>query len=102
MMAIASVLRNRGKSFVGRALPGPLDIPQIPELMERGKMQLGHLLPELDAHLAGSRWLAGDNFTLADVDLLVTIEFLAWIKEAIPDHCGHLKAWYERAQEHVA
>ena len=36
MMAIAGALRNRGKSFINRALPGPLDTPQIPELVERG------------------------------------------------------------------
>ncbi len=102
MMAIASVLRNRGKSFHNRALPGPLDTPQIPALAERGLLQIHHILPELDAHLATSTWLAGDNFTVADIDLLVTIDFLAWIKESIPEHCPHLKAWYARAAAHVA
>ncbi len=102
MMAIASVLRNRGKSFHNRALPGPLDTPQIPALAERGLLQIRHILPELDAHLATSTWLAGDNFTVADIDLLVTIDFLAWIKESIPEHCPHLKAWYARAAAHVA
>jgi len=102
MMAIASVLRNRGKSFHNRALPGPLDTPQIPALAERGLLQIRHILPELDAHLATSTWLAGDNFTVADIDLLVTIDFLAWIKESIPAQCPHLKAWYTRAAAHVA
>jgi glutathione S-transferase len=102
MMAIASALRNRGKSFHNRALPGPLDTPQIPELVERGLMQVRHILPELDAHLATSTWLAGDNFSVADIDLLVTIDFLSWIKESVPESCPHLKAWYERAGSKVA
>ena len=102
MMAIASALRNRGKSFINRALPGPLDTPQIPELVERGLLQVRHFLPELDAHLATSTWVVGDNFTVADIDLLVTIEFLAWIKEAVPETCPHLKAWYARAAAQVA
>ncbi len=97
MMAIASVLRNTGKSFVNRALPGPLDVPQIPELAERGRLQLQYILPELDAHLATSQWVAGDNISLADIDLLVGIDFLAWVKHSVPDECTHLKAWYERA-----
>jgi glutathione S-transferase len=101
-MAIVSVLRNRNKSFQNRALPGSLDVPQIPELVERGLLQVGHILPELDAHLATSIWLAGDNFTAADIDLLVTIDFLAWIKESIPDSCTNLQAWYQRATEQVA
>jgi glutathione S-transferase len=102
MMGIASALRNRGKTFRNRALPGPLDLPQIPELADRGLLQIHHILPQLDAHLANSTWLAGDNFSVADIDLLVTIDFLAWVKESVPDRCSHLKAWYERASAKVA
>ncbi len=101
MMAIASALRNRGKSFVNRALPGPLDTPQIPEMVERGLLLIGHILPELDAHLAKSSWVAGDNFSAADIDLLVCIDFLAWIKQAVPEECSHLKDWYQRANAHI-
>jgi len=102
MVAIASALRNRGKHFHNRALPGTLDTPQIPELAERGLMQVHHMLPQLNAHLATSTWLAGDNFTIADIDLLVMIDFLAWIKESIPDTCPHLQAWHQRATARTA
>ena len=102
MMAIAGALRNRGKSFINRALPGPLDTPQIPELVERGLLQIGYILPELDAHLANSKWVAGDNFSIADIDLLVCIDFLAWIRQSVPDECTRLKDWYQRACAHVA
>lgn len=97
MMAIAGILRNRGKSFANRGLPGPLDLPQIPELVERGKAQIGHLLPELDAHLGNNEWVIGDTMTMADIDLLVTVDFLSWVKESVPDTCGHLQSWYEKA-----
>lgn len=102
MVAIASALRNKGKNFHNRALPGTLDTPQIPELAERGLMQIRHILPQLDAHLATSTWLAGDHFTIADIDLLVMIEFLTWVKESIPDTCPNLQAWYQRATARVA
>jgi glutathione S-transferase len=102
MMAIAGVLRNKSKSFQNRGLPGPLDTPQIPELVQRGLLQVRHILPRLDEHLAASAWVAGDNFTVADIDLLVAIDFLAWIKEPVPERCTHLKAWYQRATAHVA
>lgn len=95
--AIASVLRNSKKGFVDRALPGPLNLPQIPELAERGRSQIAFWLPQLDAHLARSTWMAGDNFTFADIDLYTTIGFLGWIKESIPGDCEHLQAWHERA-----
>jgi glutathione S-transferase len=102
MMAIASMLRNTTEGFRERALPGPLDIPQIPELADRGLLQLQHALPNLDAHLATSTWLAGDNFTFADIDLLVGVEFMAWVKQSVPEECTHLKAWHERAAAELA
>lgn len=98
MMAIASILRNGSKAFENRALTGPLNVPQLPGLVERGKLQLGHLLPALDSQLANRPWLAGDNFTFADIDLLVMVDFMAWVKESVPAECTHLTAWYERAK----
>jgi len=95
--AIASVFRNRSKGFVNRALPGPQDLPQIPEMVERGLMQIDFLLPQLDEHLAASTWVAGDNFSAADIDLYVAIAFLGWIKKPVPADCTHLVAWHERA-----
>lgn len=100
--AVAGMLRNRSKSMINRALPGDLDIPQIPELVERGILQIQHMLPKLDAHLANSTWLAGENFSFADIDLLVAIDFMAWVKQSVPEECTHLKAWYTRAQAELA
>lgn len=100
--AVAGMLRNRSKSMVNRALPGDLDIPQIPELVERGILQIQHMLPKLDAHLANSTWLAGENFSFADIDLLVAIDFMAWVKQSVPEECTHLKAWYARAKAELA
>lgn len=95
--AIASMLRNRSKAFENRGLPGPLDLPQIPDLVTRGKLQVDYMLPELDAHLATNTWVIGDTLTMADIDLLVACDFLAWVKESIPETCGHLSDWYQRA-----
>lgn len=74
MMAVASMLRNRGDGFRNRALPGPLDVPQIPELVERGRLQLEYALPQMDAHLASTPWVAGEHFSFADIDLLVCVD----------------------------
>jgi glutathione S-transferase len=98
MMAVASMLRNRGDSFRNRALPGPLDVPQIPELVERGRLQLEYAMPQMDARLADNPWVAGQHFSLADIDLLVCVDFMAWVKQSIPEDCTNLKAWYARAR----
>ena len=97
MLPIAGMLRNRGEGFKNRALPGPLDVPQIPELIDRGLLQLQHIQPALDAHLANNIWMAGDNISFADIDLMVSVEFMGWVKQSVPDECTNLKAWYERA-----
>ena len=96
--AIAGMLRNRSKAFENRALPGPLDVPQIPELIERGKLQLSHIMPKLNKELADRPWLAGDKFSFADIDLMVAVDFMAWVKQTIPEDCTHLRAWYDSAK----
>lgn len=98
MSAVASMLRNASKGFQNRALPGPLDLPQVPALAERGLLQLQHMLPELDRHLAGRSWLAGDNPTFADIDLLVGLDFMGWVKQTIPEGCDNLRAYHERVK----
>ena len=95
--ATAGILRNSSKGFVDRALPGPINLPQIPELAERGRLQIPQLLPKLNEPLANNQWVAGDNFSLADIDLMVSIDFLAWVKQSVPDEYTHLKNWHERA-----
>lgn len=97
-MAVAGMLRNKSKAFSNRALPGALDLPQIPELVERGKLQLDFFLPQIDAELAKRPWLAGDNFSFADIDLLVAVDFMGWVKHKIPEDCSHLLGWYNRAK----
>lgn len=96
-MAIADAFRNAHPAFKGRAMPGPLALEQIPELAERGKVRLEHFWPTMDAHLADSTWIIGDQFSFADIDMYCINEFAGWIKEGIPEHCTHLKAWHERA-----
>ncbi|MCB1967164.1 MAG: glutathione S-transferase family protein [Candidatus Accumulibacter sp.] len=102
VVPIADMLRNSAEAFRNRALPGPYNVPQLPEMVERGRLQVHCILPDLDAHLAGSAWLAGENFTFADIDLVAAVDFMAWVKESVPAECGNLKAWYERAQAELA
>ncbi|MDZ7783667.1 MAG: glutathione S-transferase family protein [Halioglobus sp.] len=95
--AIANILRNANENFAGRALPGPLELPQIPELAERGRQQVAHFLPMFDAHLSHNRFMAGDSISMADIDLLVALEFLGWVQESVPEDCKSLLEWRERA-----
>ncbi|TXS94217.1 glutathione S-transferase family protein [Parahaliea maris] len=99
LTAVAEILRNGNPNFAGRALPGGLDIPQIPELVERGKLRLAPAFRAIDAALADSPFLVGDSVTLADIDLLVCTEFCGWVKESVPEDCANIHAWLPRARE---
>ena len=95
-MPIADILRNGNPNFADRALPGPLNVPQIPELVERGKLRLDFAWETLDAELAGKQWVAGDNFSFADIDLVVLNEFSGWVKSTPPESLGNLHAYLQR------
>lgn len=97
MAAIADAFRNSHPAFKGNGLPGPVRVEQIPQLVDRGMLRLEAFWKTMDEHLASSTWVAGDNFSFADIDLFCTIEFARWIKQGIPEDCKNLKAWQERA-----
>ncbi len=96
-MPIAEVLRNTSKGMAGRALPGPLDLEQIPALAERGAIRLKQFFDMLDARLKGRDFVAIDRFSLADITALVCIDFAKWVKhEPKPEHADLLR-WHAAA-----
>jgi glutathione S-transferase len=95
-MAIAEILRNSSKGMVDRALPGPLNLPQIPALAERGAVRIDHAWQSLDADVPATGWLAGEHFSLADIDVHVVAAFSGWVKKAPPESCTNLHAYLQR------
>lgn len=99
LMAIAEALRNTAKGMAGRALPGPNDYPQIPELAERGRMRLGHFLERFEAHMTGREWAATDSFSLADITGGVAMDFAGWVKIDVNEGRPAIAAWRARLAE---
>lgn len=92
---LADGFRNSVKGFAGRAIPGPVDVEQIPELAERGKMRAGLWLEDMNALLADREFLAGDTVTVCDISAFVAIEFAAWQKIGIAESQSHLARWHQ-------
>jgi glutathione S-transferase len=86
--------RNAAKGLKGRALPGPHDYEQIPELAERGRVRIGHFFRAMDARLRDSEFVAGTRFTIADISTLVLIELAGRAKLTVPDEGTNLRRWY--------
>ena len=94
--AFAEILRNRSPAFAHRALPGPIDVEQIPELVDRGRHRYRASLALINEELGDSPFLCGDSLTFADISLLVAIETGSWVKESLPEDCTALRDWLQR------
>lgn len=94
-MAVAEALRNGNPHMKGRALPGPDNFEQIPELAERGLARIALFFDRLDAHLEGRDFVATDRFTLADITAYVFVDFARVVKVRVDDTRPNLKRWYD-------
>jgi len=91
----ADVLRNTEPRFADRGLPGlEGGVPQIPDLAARGHAALGRLYERLDGELANREFVAGPRYTVADITLLVTVDFASRFGAPVPESRPHLRRWH--------
>ena len=95
MLAVGEVLRNTVDRFAGRALPGPVDHEQIPALADRGRWRIAYFMDLLDERLGESEYLAGPDFSVADITALIAVDFAARVEDGIPDNHPNVKRWHE-------
>jgi len=93
--AVGEALRNTAKGMKDRALTGPHDHAQIPELGERGKRRMLQFFDVLEDTLANQPFFAGDHFSAADIMAFVSVEFAGWLKLTIPESATHAQRWYD-------
>ncbi|OYY90076.1 MAG: glutathione S-transferase [Sphingomonas sp. 28-66-16] len=72
-------------------------VPQYTDFGESNRAKVTEAMRFFDTALADRPWLAGKDFSIADIALLTTIDFGLFIDVGIPDDLAHLKAWHERA-----
>lgn len=95
--AVMEAIRNAAPGLEGRAIAGPHDYEQIPELTERSKLRVKNFFADLDARLSEVPFVAGERYSVADITALVTIDFAAGgLKLAVPDEHVALKRWHEK------
>ena len=98
-LAVTEAFRNQARGLAGRALTGPESVPQIPELVQRGRARVERFFRNLDARLAGRPFVAGERYTIADITAQVAVDFAGWIKMSLPDELRHAAEWYERVSK---
>jgi glutathione S-transferase len=94
--AVMEGVRNAAQKLVGRAIAGPHDYAQIPELVERRKRRVANFYRDMDARLVESPCVAGENFSAADITTLVTVDFATRALDMpIPGESTALRRWYD-------
>ena len=90
----ADMLRNSSPAFEDRGLPGvPGGVPQIGELVERGRNSLARFFALFDDRLGSARFVAGDAFSVADITTFVTIRFAARVEVEPPAASANIARW---------
>ena len=93
--SVMEAVRNAVPGLKNRAIAGPHDYEQIPALVERNKQRVRNFYADFNARLADVPFVAGDEFSGADITAVVTID-LATRAAGLPlaeEHTA-LKRWY--------
>ena len=93
LLPIAEALRNGSPAMANRALPGPVDYAQIPELAQRGQARVQQFFAVLDARLAGRDFIAAGQFSLADITAVVAVDFARVVKIRADERYPNVQRW---------
>jgi glutathione S-transferase len=71
-----------------------LEVPQVPAWGEANKPRALEVLAYLDKELAGRRFIAGDEFSIADITALCAVDFMKPARVALPEDVPNLRRWH--------
>jgi glutathione S-transferase len=94
--SVMEAVRNAVPGLKSRAIAGPHDYEQIPALVERSQKRVANFYADFNARLADVPFVAGDDFSVADITTVVTVDFAT--KAAglpIGEEHAALKRWYD-------
>src|SRR5580693_55521 len=94
--SVMEAVRNAVPGLKNRAIAGPHDYEQIPALVERNKQRVRNFYADFNARLADVAFVAGDEFSVADITAVVTVDF-ATRSAGLPMAEQHvaLQRWYD-------
>ena len=93
LLPIAEALRNGSPAMANRALPGPVNYAQIPELAARGQLRVQHFFATLEERLAACEFVGGEAFSIADITAVVAVDFARVVKQKPGDAHPQLQRW---------
>ena len=77
-------------------MPGRDGTSAIEGLIERGLNTLDNFYVWLERYLIENEFVAGNNFTMADITAFVAVDFSEWVKRKIPKENTKTLEWYNK------
>jgi len=71
-----------------------LEVPQVPQWGEVNQQRAREFMEYIDRELASRRFVAGDEFTIADITAVIAYQFLKPGRIAYPVDLENLQRWY--------
>jgi glutathione S-transferase len=94
--SVMEAVRNAVPRLHNRAIAGPHDYEQIPALVDRSRKRVGNFYADFDARLADVPFVAGEEFSVADITAIVTVDFATRAAGLpVPEAHAALKRWYD-------
>jgi glutathione S-transferase len=91
--AVMEGVRNRAERLKGHAIAGPHAYEQIPALVDRSVLRVSNFLADLNKRLEEATFVAGEQFSAADITALVTIDFARALDLSVPQEHRALIRW---------
>jgi glutathione S-transferase len=70
------------------------EVPQFPEFGESNKPKALEFLGMLDRELASREFIAGDDYSIADITCLCAVDFMKPARIAMPEHLESVRRWH--------
>jgi glutathione S-transferase len=102
LAAVAEALRNSAPAMVDRALPGPVNYQQIPELAQRGTARVRQFMTSLNTRLNGRDFVAAGQLSIADITAAVAVDFARVVRVTPGDEHVHLRRWRDAMAQRPA
>ncbi|MDG1906881.1 MAG: glutathione S-transferase [Arenicella sp.] len=90
---IAEALRNASPGLKDRAITGPDNHAQIPELAARGRRRVELFFDRLNEYLKDREFIITDAFSQADISAAVAVDFARIVKVKAQEHHVDLIRW---------
>lgn len=96
LLPAAEVFRNAYPRFQARGVGGNMGpVQAIPQLVDRGKKLISVFFDRLEQELSNSRYVAGADYSIADITALCTLDFATTsARLPFPDQVPAITRWY--------